>query len=266
MEPKIRIGTSGYSYSWNKAKPDAFEWYIGQGFNSVEINYSFYRFPQVTSIKLWRAKAPKDFTFSIKVHRSVTHYNRLKKPRSIQLWDEFLKNFEPLENKIDFWLFQMPANFKFKPENLERVKSFFNSESIMHQIISRKKAVIEFRDSSWWNEPALEEIEKAGIVFCSVDAPSVPNEIITTSDAIYLRLHGTKTWYNYLCPEERLNEIVSDMLGKQAQKKAIYLNNDHGMLENGLFLMKSFFTKTKRFLITCPAPIRRIQFRLKEPR
>jgi len=51
MEPKIRIGTSGYSYSWNKAKPDAFEWYIVQGFNSVEINYSFYRFPQVTSKK-----------------------------------------------------------------------------------------------------------------------------------------------------------------------------------------------------------------------
>lgn len=245
MEPKIRIGTSGYSYSWNKAKPDAFEWYIGQGFNSVEINYSFYRFPQVSSIKLWRAKAPKDFTFSIKVHRSVTHYNRLKKPRSIQLWDEFLKNFEPLENKIDFWLFQMPANFKFKPENLERVKSFFNSESIMYQIISRKKAVIEFRDSSWWNEPALEEIEKAGIVFCSVDAPSLPNEIITTSDAIYLRLHGTKTWYNYLYPEKRLKEIVSDMLGKQAQKKAIYLNNDHGMLENGLFLMKSFLQKQR---------------------
>ena len=130
MEPKIRIGTSGYSFSWNKAKPDAFEWYSGQSFNSVEINYSFYRFRQVTSIKLWRAKAPKDFTFSIKVHRSVTHYNRLKKPRSIQLWDEFLKNFEPLENKIDFWLFQMPANFKFKPENLERVKSLLNSESI----------------------------------------------------------------------------------------------------------------------------------------
>ena len=245
MEPKIRIGTSGYSYSWNKAKPDAFEWYIGQGFNSVEINYSFYRFPQVTSIKLWQTKVPKDFTFSIKVHRSVTHYNRLKKPRSIQLWDEFSKNFESLENKIDFWLFQMPANFKFKPENLERVKSFFNSESNMHQIISRKKAVIEFRDSSWWNEQALKEIEKAGIVFCSVDAPSLPDEIITTSDAIYLRLHGTKTWYNYLYPEKRLKEIVSDMLGKQAQKKAIYLNNDHGMLENGLFLMKSFLQKQR---------------------
>lgn len=135
----------------------------------------------------------------------------------------------------------MPANFKFKPENMERVKSFFNNDSIIDQIVSRKKAVIEFRDSSWWNESALKVIGKAGIVFCSVDAPSLPNEITTTGDAIYLRLHGTKTWYNYLYPEDRLKEIVSDMLGMQAQKKAIYLNNDHGMLENGLFLMKSFF-------------------------
>ena len=241
IEPKIRIGTSGYSYSWNKAKPNAFEWYISQGFNSVEINYSFYRFPPLTSIKFWQIKAPRDFTFSIKVHRSITHYNRLKHPRSIELWDQFSKIFEPLQNKIDFWLFQMPANFKFKPENLERVRSFFNSGGIMHQVVTRKKAVIEFRDSSWWNEAALKEIERAGIAFCSVDAPRLPNEIITISDAIYLRLHGTKTWYNYLYPEERLKEIVSDMIAMGAQKKAIYLNNDHGMLPNGLFLMKSFF-------------------------
>jgi uncharacterized protein YecE (DUF72 family) len=241
IEPKIRIGTSGYSYSWNKAKPNAFEWYISQGFNSVEINYSFYRFPPLASIKFWQIKAPRDFTFSIKVHRSITHYNRLKKPRSIELWDQFSKIFEPLQNKIDFWLFQMPANFKFKQENLERVRSFFNSDGIMHQVVTRKKAVIEFRDSSWWNEPALKEIERAGIAFCSVDAPRLPNEIITISDAIYLRLHGTETWYNYLYPEERLKEIVSDMIAMGAQKKAIYLNNDHGMLPNGLFLMKSFF-------------------------
>jgi hypothetical protein len=31
------------------------------------------------------------------------------------------------------------------------------------------------------------------------------------------------------------------MTSIQAQRKAIYLNNDHGMLVNGLFLMKSFF-------------------------
>jgi uncharacterized protein YecE (DUF72 family) len=240
IEPKIRIGTSGYSYSWNKAKPNAFQWYISQGFNSVEINYSFYRFPPPASINFWKAKAPEDFTFSIKVHRSITHYNRLNQPRSIQLWDQFLKLFEALENKIEFWLFQMPANFKFSPENVNRVRSFFNNESTQQKIAARKKAVIEFRDSSWWNDLALEEIEKEDISFCSVDAPSLPDAFIALNDVIYLRLHGTKTWYNYLYPEEKLREIVSAMTSTQAQKKAIYLNNDHGMLLNGLFLMDSF--------------------------
>jgi uncharacterized protein YecE (DUF72 family) len=41
----ILVGTSGYTYSWNKGKPNKFEWYLDQGFNSVEINRNFYRFP-----------------------------------------------------------------------------------------------------------------------------------------------------------------------------------------------------------------------------
>lgn len=135
----------------------------------------------------------------------------------------------------------MPANFKFNAENLDRVRSFFSSQSIQHQIAVRKKVVIEFRDPSWWNDSVLEEIEGEDISFCSVDAPSLPNTIIALNDAIYLRLHGTMTWYNYLYPEQKLREIVSAITSAQAKKKAIYLNNDHGMLHNGLFLMESFF-------------------------
>ncbi len=234
----MRIGTSGYTYSWNKAKPNAFEWYISQGFNSVEINYSFYRFPESKSVNLWQSKAPENFTFSIKVHRSITHYNKLKQPRSTELWNEFWRIFAALEHKIDFWLFQMPANFKFTPENIGTVKSFFNAEKVASSIVAPKKAVIEFRHSSWWSTQALEEIEKIGIGFCSVDAPALPNAIVRIGDAIYLRLHGTSTWYNYLYPEQKLKEIVADIMSMEAQKKAIYLNNDHGMLLNGLFIMK----------------------------
>jgi uncharacterized protein YecE (DUF72 family) len=234
----IRIGTSGYTYSWNKAKPTPFEWYINQGFNSIEINFSFYRFPTLASIKMWQRNAPKDFIFSIKVHRSITHYNKLKQPRSIELWDRFLKIFEPIENRIDFWLFQMPPNFKFKPENLERVKSFFNGENVIQRIVTRKKAVIEFRDASWWEESSLKEIEKTGIVFCSVDAPALPNRILASNGVVYLRLHGSETWYTYVYPDEALKEIISQIRALRAHKNAIYLNNDHGMLKNGLFLME----------------------------
>lgn len=57
---EIRIGTSGYTYTWNKGKPDAFKWYVSQGFNSVEINASFYRFPAENWVKNWQSKSPKD--------------------------------------------------------------------------------------------------------------------------------------------------------------------------------------------------------------
>jgi uncharacterized protein YecE (DUF72 family) len=117
----IRIGTSGYSYSWNQGKPNPFEWYVVQGFNSVEINASFYRFPPESWIRTW-ISAPENFTFSIKVHRSITHFNKLK-GKSLELWKKFRNSLRSLENKgiIDFWLFQMPLTYKYNQENLRRV-------------------------------------------------------------------------------------------------------------------------------------------------
>lgn len=70
----IRIGTSGYTYSWNKRRPTAFAWYVKQGFNSVEINASYYRFPLDSWIKTWRASAPPGlFIFN----KSKSFYYRL---------------------------------------------------------------------------------------------------------------------------------------------------------------------------------------------
>jgi uncharacterized protein YecE (DUF72 family) len=223
----IGIGTSGYTYFWNEANPTPFKWYINQGFNSVEINASFYRFPSQSWVKTWLT-APKDFSFSIKVHRSVTHYTRLKN-RSLELWNRFRQSLESLEKKIDFWLFQMPSNYKYKQENLEAIRAFFEKTNLQN------KAVIEFRDSSWWE--AVKEITNIGIVFCSVNAPGLPHNLMSTNGAAYLRLHGSTEWYNYIYSEKELDNILSRIKKLKADKKMIYLNNDHGMLQNGRYLL-----------------------------
>ena len=201
---------------------------MNQGFNSVEINASFYRFPIQSWVKTWLT-APEDFSFSIKVHRSITHYTKLKN-RSLELWNRFRQPLESLEKRIDFWLFQMPSNYKYKQENLEAIRAFFEKTNL------RNKAVIEFRDTSWWK--AAKEIANIGIVFCSVDAPGLPHNLMSTNGAVYLRLHGSKEWYNYIYSEKELDNILSRIKKLKADKNMIYLNNDHGMLQNGRYLLK----------------------------
>jgi len=227
MSP-IRIGTSGYTYTWNKGKPSPFQWYLSQGFHSVEVNASFYRFPVASWINTW-LKAPQGFTFSIKVHRSITHYHKLKN-RSLELWNRFRNSLEPLEKVVDFWLFQMPPNFKYSQENLEKIRNFFEQGKVGN------KAVIEFRDASWWK--VVQEIQDMNIVFCSLDAPKLPSSIISANDTVYLRLHGSIRWYNYVYSKRELNRIVTEVKNLNASRKVIYLNNDHGMLENGTYLLK----------------------------
>lgn len=229
----IKVGTCGYTYPWNKAKPSAFEWYVNQGFNSVEINASYFRFPTETWVNTWLSAAPDYFTFSIKVNRYITDYAGLKEEKAIQSWYKFSKKLYKINNKIDFWLFKMRPSFNYTLENLETVSKFFGQIKLPN---NNHKAVIEFRDPSWWK--AIDKIENIGLVFCSVDAPGLPRDRIVTNKTIYLRIHGYKEWYRYIYSQTELNAILTSIKKANADKKAIYLNNNHGMLENGLHLLK----------------------------
>ena len=114
---------------------------------------------------------------------------------------------------------------------MRMMKAFFESAKL-----ANNKTVLEFRDPSWWKE--VKRIAKMGVVFCFVDAPCLPNEIITTNNAAYLRLHRSKEWYSYLYSEKELDKILTKVKKLKAKKKVVYLNNDHGMLKNGLYLLQ----------------------------
>ena len=174
----ILIGTSGYTYSWNKGKSSKFKWYVDQGFNSVEINGSFYRFPTENWINNWKNVSRKNFRFSIKVNRAITHYTRLKGDKSIKLWKRFRNSLEPLAERITFYLFQMPSTFKYNQENIERIEKFRTKADL------NSNAVLEFRDRSWWSKASIQELERLKIPMCSVDAPLLPNKILSLNKTI----------------------------------------------------------------------------------
>jgi uncharacterized protein YecE (DUF72 family) len=129
----------------------------------------------------------------------------------------------------------MPRAFRYTEQNFETVRLFFERANLMNSLDIR--SVIEFRDPSWWG--VINRIGEMGIVFCSVDAPGLPRTITSTGKSVYLRIHGYKEWYRYIYSQGELDEILTSVINLNAEKKAIYLNNDHGMLQNGLYLLKS---------------------------
>jgi uncharacterized protein YecE (DUF72 family) len=225
---QVLIGTSGYSYSWNEGRPTPFRWYLERGFNSVEINASFYRFPSRSWARAW-LQAPEGFLFSIKAHRLITHGARLG-PKAGELFRRFREPLRELEPRIAFWLFQMPSGFAYGEDEVERIARFIGAQGL------EGKAVLEFRHASWWGH--VGEVERAGAIFCSVDAPGLPGDVLCTHGTVYMRLHGRQYWYSYEYSEEELEEIWARIIALKPRRAAIYLNNDHGMLPNGLYLMK----------------------------
>ena len=107
----------------------------------------------------------------------------------------------------------------------------------------KDNSVIEFRDNSWWSKASIIELEKLKYTVCSVDAPLLPKKILNFNGTICLRLHGSESWYNYLYSEKELKNIIKGLQKISESKKSIFLNNDHGMLPNGKFLMEKMLRK-----------------------
>src|SRR6185295_5079546 len=85
MKARYFIGTSGWSYNdWpgnfypeSLPRSQWLDFYV-QHFNTVEMNMSFYRFPSLKMVEMWKKKLPPDFLMTMKANREFTHVNRFK--------------------------------------------------------------------------------------------------------------------------------------------------------------------------------------------
>jgi len=88
MSAPCRIGTSGWVYPhWRgvfyPADLPQREWYThyASHFDTVEVNYSFYRLPSEETFDRWREQAPAGFVYALKANRYLTHVKRLRDAR-----------------------------------------------------------------------------------------------------------------------------------------------------------------------------------------
>ena len=217
------LGTSGWSYQGWKGRfyPEDIpqkKWlsFYAQNFNTVEINMTFYRYPKPEILKGWLDKTPKDFTFTLKANRQITHRKRIKSVKNEVKYFYILA--DSLQDRLGCILFQLPPSLTL---DLNLLKEFLSNLS------SDQRNVIEFRHQSWYEENVYELLRLHKAIFCVVSSPQLPEDIIETAETIYFRFHGRIGWYKYNYSDEELKEWAEAIKRIKTKECFIYFNNDY---------------------------------------
>jgi len=218
------IGCSGFHYKHWKVKfyPEGlpqtkwFDFYC-KHFSTLELNVTFYRFPQLSFLETWYKKSPSDFRFSVKAPRAITHYKKFNDTTAlISSFYETINN--GLKEKLGPVLFQMPPQFNYTEERLERIINSLDNSFIN---------VLEPRHVSWWRDDVYNELGKHNISFCGMSHPLLPDDVIQNTSQIYYRFHGVPLLYTSSYADDFLKKITNAIKSNPSTKEAwIYFNND----------------------------------------
>ncbi len=240
---KWHIGCSGFYYKeWKGAfypeKLSSKNWFsfYAQHFSTLEINNTFYRFPEQKLFDNWYDKTLPDFTFSVKVPQVITHLQKFKETETL-LQDFYAIAAAGLKEKLGPILFQLPPSLTYNEGLLQ---------AMISQMDIRYKNVIEFRHISWWRKEVFAALQKAEIVFCGVSYPGLINNPVTDLPISYYRFHGVPKLYHSAYEESFLQRIAQEIAGSITKEAYLYFNNtaSGAAIENAKFLQYLVGTST----------------------
>lgn len=225
MDQDIKIGTSGWMYDhWIERfypedikKKSMLEWYSNQ-YSAVEINNTFYQLPSIKSVKNWIDSVPKDFTFSVKASRYITHMKNLKDPQ--ESTEKFFNVTKHFKQKLGVILFQLSPNWHL---NYDRLKNFIEA------LPKKYKYAIELRHKSWYCEKIYGLLREHDIAMCFHDFHGEKSPLIITSDElIYIRFHGSNGFYQHNYSGKTLDKWAIKIKKWIDEVRDIYIffNND----------------------------------------
>jgi len=183
---KIYAGTSGWAYpAWKpdfypaKLAPAKFLGHYAGRLNSVELNYTFRRFPTEKLLAGWVAATPSGFKFAVKANQTITHIQRLRE--AAESTDRFVSSLQPLRDagRLGPILFQLPPFLKC---DLPRLADFLAGLPRDLQV------AFEFRHESWFADEVFQALRGANAALCEAESEKLATPRVRTADFSYLRL------------------------------------------------------------------------------
>jgi uncharacterized protein YecE (DUF72 family) len=145
---------------------------------------SFYRIPNVFTVKNWSKKTPLNFKFTAKFPRVITHDKRLK--NIDQELEQFFKAIDPLSNKTLALLIQLPPSLQIF-EGLEGLRE------LLPELDTRFRYAVEVRHTSWFQDLAYNFFSDNDICMVWSQLAEIQTPPIVTTDFLYLRFIGDRS-------------------------------------------------------------------------
>ncbi len=171
------IGTGGWVYFKVPGKPPLKAY--SEIFNFVEVNYTFYEYPDSRMVERWRRTVPSDFTFAVRCHRDLTHTIGVKPVNEA---------YNVLSRMLDycnilgspFLVLETPVSYVINYEERKNAEDLFSSFAFQGvNLVWEMRATV--------TKDALNLMQDFNIIECvdfSIAEPSVK------SDIVYSRLFG----------------------------------------------------------------------------
>ena len=215
----LYVGTSGWAYKeW---KPDFYPADLPQRrflehyatrLTGCEINATFYRVQERSTIEKWARAVPEDFRYSIKAHRRITHSRSMAPDESWRrVFDEFLDSIRAFEGKLGALLLQYPPHRERDDAALRAVIGAF-PDAI--------RLAFEFRNDSWHDDEVRQAIADSGGVVCVSDTTGDPPAALPPGPLAYVRLRTER-----YTTEQR--DAWLDLLLREAQTRDVFAFSKH---------------------------------------
>lgn len=152
--------------------------YYAERFDTVEINYTFYRLPTLPSLLGWAGATPPRFTLALRAPRRITHIQHLRGGAAAAT-NEFLRRSAVLGDKLGAILFQIAPEHEVDVPLLAE---------FIAGLAPGTRAAFEFRNPDWLIEPVFECLHQHDVALCVSDSEAIRTPARRTARFGYFRL------------------------------------------------------------------------------
>jgi uncharacterized protein YecE (DUF72 family) len=225
-------GTSGLQLPISKSLfPPPYEQasrltYYASLFNSIEINSSFYKVPQSTTVARWAESVPENFKFTFKLWKEITHSRGLNFRETDVV--QFFRSINAVQDKKGCMLIQFPPSL-----GVDRMAQLEKLLSCIQDLNSTQdwKIAVEFRNKTCYQEHIYELLDSYTAAIVVQDIPNSATPFLDhTADFMYIRFHGPTGNYRDSYSEDFLNEYacyVNEWI-EAGKTVFVYFNNTMG--------------------------------------